>query len=127
VHRSLLASIALSLALIAAVVPAVLVADPAPSNGFNLTTPAPGESATPSDDATPPDGVISVDPTFITMPPTGAVLEASGTPDPALPPTDALTTTTTPSGATLWEMLIALTATVTLILLAGRLPAVRRR
>jgi hypothetical protein len=149
VNRSLLASIALSLALLAVVVPAVLGADPAPSGSFAPTTPTPGESATPSDPApgesatpsdptpgesatppdngTPPDGDISVDPTFITAPPSGAVRGTTGTPDPTLPPTDAVTTTATPGGATLQALLIALAASATLVLLAGRLPVVRRR
>ena len=133
--RSLVASIALSLALVAAMVPAVLAADstadPAPSAVPGPSGPAPSLGANPSDappdDGTPPDGVISVDPTFITGAPSGAVLGAVRSPEPTLPPTDALRPATDVGGATLQALLAILAAFSALLLVAGRLPAVRHR
>jgi len=122
VKRSLVASVAsvaLSLTLLAAVVPAVLAAEPAASQS---ATPAP------TDDGTPPDGEISVDPTFVAPTPSGAVLAATGRPDPTLPPTDAITMTASSGGTALLALLIVLLAAVSvLVLLVGRLPDARRR
>lgn len=113
-----IASVALSLTLLAAAVPAVLATEPAASQS---ATPVP------TDDGTPPDGEISVDPTFITAPPSAAVLAATGRPDPTLPATDTTAATATAGGATLQALLLVLAAVSTLLLLVGRLPDVRRR
>jgi hypothetical protein len=144
VRRSLLVSLGLSLALIAAVVPAVLAVDPAASGSVAPLDPAPGAGATPSDpassasvappddvnppdDGTPPDGNISIDPSFITPAPGGGVLAATGRPDPTLPPTDTTVPTTDVGGATLAALLATLAVTSSLLLLVGRPPAARRR
>jgi hypothetical protein len=127
VKRSFIASIALSLAIVATVVPAVLAADPVVVESPAPSAPAPAATPIPTDGATPPDGEISVDPTFITAAPSGAVLGATGRPDVTPPPTDAITTTSTAGGATLQALLVVLAAVSILVLLAGRLPDARRR
>jgi hypothetical protein len=137
-NRSLVASFALALSLIAALVPAVIAADPtpsgsaapsgpAPSLGATPSDPAPGASATPPDDGTPPDGDISVDPTFITQPPSGDVLAATGRPGPTLPPTDTSVPSTDVGGATLPALLAALAVLSALLLVVGRRPTARHR
>ena len=130
VKRSLVASIAsvaLSLALLAAAGPAVLAVDSSVSESAAPVGPAPAATPVPPDDGTPPDGEISVDPTFITAPPSAAVLAATARPDPTLPPTDVTAATATAGGATLHALLLVLAAVSTLILLATRTPHARRR
>jgi hypothetical protein len=138
VSRSLLASVMLSLALVAAMVPAVLADDPTPSGSAAPSAsapgvsappsdPAPSASATPPDDGTPPDGDISVDPTFITQPPSRGVLGATGKPGPTLPPTDTIVPTPDVGGATLPALLATLAVFSSLLLVVGRLHAARHR
>lgn len=130
VKRSLvaaIASVALSLALLVAAVPAVLAVEPAASESAAPLDPAPAATPVPTDDGTPPDGEISVDPTFITAPPSAAVLAATARPDPTLPATDTTAATVTAGGATLQALLLVLAAVSTLLLLAARMPHARRR
>lgn len=138
VQRSFIASVALSLAIAAAVVPATFATDagvtgtaapsePAPT--MAPSEPAPSATPAPTDDGTPPDGDISVDPTFIAPTPTpaGAVLGATGRPDTTLPPTDSVTAPARAGSATLQALLIALAAAATVVLAAGLMRDARRR
>jgi hypothetical protein len=119
-----LAAGALGLALL--IPTAVLAADP---SGEPLASdPA---SAQPSDtpSASPSDGNVEVDPTFIVSPtptPVGAVLSATGKPERTPPPTDTGSqrpTSSTPQGLPI--LLLAVLATICLAF--ARTPDVRRR
>lgn len=100
---------------------ATLAADP---------TPVPTASAQPTDapSATPSDGGIAIDPTFIiaTATPAGSVLAATGRPEVTLPPTDA-TQATSAATADARGVALLLLVLATICLVPARLPDVRRR
>jgi len=130
--RRLLISLVTAAALVVAVVPAVLAAEPSPVTNETAATPAPTDGTqepTPAPTG-PYDGTIVVDPTFVSggeLPTQPAPAAPARSPRITPPPTDAAAAGSSAAGATPLPMLLLLvSAVIALLASPTRAPSASR-